>query len=165
MSNKTEYLAFNERYGQIVPELKTPIKVSPVSTLTPALKDTSVMVNAIWDTGATCTVITHELQRQLNLYPVRKAIAKGVNSITKTDMVIISITLPNGAVIQGVTAMVADINSDGSHVLIGMDVITLGDFSISNTDSETVFSFAIPPFKERLTLVERAAAANQQCAE
>ena len=33
---------------------------------------------------------------------------------------------------------------NGFDVLIGMDIITLGDFSITNVNGKTVFSFRIP---------------------
>jgi hypothetical protein len=87
-----------------------------------------------------------------------------VNSIALSDVVNLNIKSPNNVLITDVRAVMANISSDDCHVLIGigMDVITLGDFTISNVDGETVFSFAMPPFKERLTLLEGAVAANRQ---
>jgi hypothetical protein len=35
-------------------------------------------------------------------------------------------------------------------MLIGMDLIGLMDFAITNGGEQTQFSFAIPPFKERI---------------
>lgn len=37
---------------------------------------------------------------------------------------------------------------EGSDLLIGMDVIILGDFSISNYNNKTTFSFRIPSIQE-----------------
>jgi hypothetical protein len=37
-----------------------------------------------------------------------------------------------------------------------MDIIGLGDFSISNGENSTLFSFAVPPFTNKIDLVEKA---------
>jgi hypothetical protein len=46
-------------------------------------------------------------------------------------------------------------------LLIGMDIILLGDFSISNCGGKTLFSFAIPPFENKTDLYEKALAVNK----
>ncbi len=43
----------------------------------------------------------------------------------------------------------------GNDVLIGMDIICLGDLAITNKNRKTTFTFSIPPHKE-LDFVERA---------
>jgi hypothetical protein len=45
---------------------------------------------------------------------------------------------------------------------IGMDIIRLGDFSISNATNEPLFSFAIPPFPEKIDLAEKSEAENRK---
>jgi hypothetical protein len=45
-------------------------------------------------------------------------------------------------------------------MLIGMDIIGLGDFSISNGENSTLFSFAVPPFTNKVDLVEKAEVSN-----
>ncbi len=40
-----------------------------------------------------------------------------------------------------------DIDKDGLGVLIGMDIIGLGDFAISNHGGKTVFTFRAPSSK------------------
>jgi hypothetical protein len=40
--------------------------------------------------------------------------------------------------------MDSEIGNQGIDVLIGMDIISLGDFAISNFDGKTQFSFRIP---------------------
>lgn len=44
-----------------------------------------------------------------------------------------------------------DIGKQGLEMLIGMDIITLGDFSVSNYNDKTVFTFRVPS-KEKMTL-------------
>jgi len=42
-----------------------------------------------------------------------------------------------------------------SKVLIGMDIISLGDFALSNGNHQTLFSFAVPPFKDKIDFSKR----------
>jgi hypothetical protein len=35
-------------------------------------------------------------------------------------------------------------------MIIGMDIITLGDFALSNGNEQSLFSFAVPPFQEKI---------------
>jgi hypothetical protein len=37
-----------------------------------------------------------------------------------------------------------------------MDIIRLGDFAVCNADNKTSFSFAMPPFQDRIDFVGRA---------
>jgi len=43
-----------------------------------------------------------------------------------------------------------------------MDIILLGDFSISNGGGRTLFSFAIPPFENKTDHYEKALAVNKR---
>ena len=45
-------------------------------------------------------------------------------------------------------------------MLIGMDIIRLGDFSISNGAGKTLFTFAMPPFDDKIDLYEKAISVN-----
>jgi hypothetical protein len=42
-------------------------------------------------------------------------------------------------------------NIPGVEVLIGMDIISMGDFNISNANGKTLFSFVIPPYKNKIS--------------
>ena len=47
-------------------------------------------------------------------------------------------------------------------MLIGMDIIQLGDFHISNTDGKTRFSYIVPSLPERYSLAEEADKLNSR---
>jgi hypothetical protein len=47
-------------------------------------------------------------------------------------------------------------------ILIGMDIIQLGDFHISNTGGNTCFSFVIPSLPVSLNLADEAEKLNKQ---
>lgn len=56
---------------------------------------------------------------------------------------LIDIGLPNGVGFMAVKVSKA-LLGPGSDVLIGMDIISQGDFSITNQSGTTVFSFRVP---------------------
>ena len=114
-----------------------------------------ITIHAIWDTGASKTVITHRLMSQLTLTPIATEMVHGVNSQQMVDVVAMSIKLPNGLLIPDIRVFVCDIPSP-IDMLIGMDIIGLGDFHISNTGGHTLFSLVNPPLPEPFNLAEKA---------
>lgn len=111
-------------------------------------KSVSMTVNGIWDTGATGSVITLRVINQLGLK------SSGVSEVHTTNGKVlkktydISLRLPNNAVVNGIVATEADALSGGCDALIGMDVISIGDFSITNHKGVTVMSFRTPSLHE-----------------
>ncbi len=101
---------------------------------------------ALWDTGATASVISSEVVKQLGLKPIGKANVTGVNTTTIVNKYMVNFYLPNNVGVYGVTVLEGKLNN--FDILIGMDIITLGDFSISNYNGKTTFSFRIPSIKE-----------------
>jgi len=149
------YNAFVKKYPFPAPDLNTDIEVFPVSSVTRQ----GTTAYAIWDTGASRTVITHRLMSRLQLIPIETKLVHGVNSRQLVDVVAISIKLPNGFLIPDIRVFVCDIPSP-IDLLIGMDIIRLGDFHISNTGGHTLFSFVIPPLPEQFDLTQEAEALN-----
>jgi len=149
------YNAFAKKYPALAPDLNTDIEVFPVSSVT----HQGTTVYAIWDTGASQTVITHRLMSHLNLIPIETKLVHGVNSKQLVDVVAISIKLPNGFLIPDIRIFVCDIPSP-IDMLIGMDIIQRGDFHISNIGEHTLFSFVIPPLPEQFDLTKEADVLN-----
>jgi hypothetical protein len=96
----------------------------------------------IWDTGASASVITQAVVDACALQPTGIMQLHAVNSSKTTESYLIEVRLPNGVTVRGVRAAKAEIF--GADLLIGMDIITTGDFSITNVSGNTVFSFRIP---------------------
>ena len=92
---------------------------------------------AIWDTGATSTVITPKVVSDLNLKPVTKADAKTAGGSIRADVCLVNLTLPNGVRVIGISACVLPV-TDGD-ALIGMDIIARGDFAITSGEKEKLF--------------------------
>ncbi len=101
---------------------------------------------AIWDTGATDSVITESAASTLGLIPVRKAVSNGVHGSKVVDVYPINLTLNDKQII--IDTLVTECSQlspdDSIHFLIGMNVINLGDFAITNYGGKTVMSFRIP---------------------
>lgn len=105
----------------------------------------------IWDTGASGSVINSRVVNELNLKPSGKmwchAVGdKGLVNKYLADTYSINIGLPNKVVIMGVVAAKGEIG--GGDVLIGMDVIGIGDFAVTNTNNKTTWSFRTPSVQE-----------------
>lgn len=97
---------------------------------------------AIWDTGATNTVISNALANQMNLIPVSMTSVKTINGTNIAYQYFVDIILTNNVCIKQV--LVSGGELDGFDLLIGMDIITLGDFAITNANKKTIFSFHSP---------------------
>jgi hypothetical protein len=101
-------------------------------------------VNAIWDTGATGSAITKKISKALGLIPTGFAQVNTAGGLVTQNTFTVDIGLPNGVIIQGITVTEVDGLSSGSEALIGMDIISLGDFSITNHNGKTCMSFRVP---------------------
>ena len=101
---------------------------------------------AIWDTGATRTIITKNVITECRLLPIGRTTVIGVNKTNKKSNIYpIELHLPNRVIIQELPVAEApgELGSEIS-MLIGMDIIGLGDFAVSNYQGRTSFTFRIP---------------------
>ena len=138
MANKpTPGLCFTATYKAITKALRTKVYVeSPIT-------NNNVEANAIWDTGASRSLITPEIAAKLNLKPIAKALmATPSDKNVQSNVYLLKVHLPNGATIIDVQALEGTPNC--CDMLIGMDVISLGDFAVTNFDGRTMFSFRMP---------------------
>ena len=145
MPGNEKYFPYDLEYSHIVREIKTPVSIysSPETTEGEYIKS-----DAIWDTGATHSVITPILTQKLGLNPVDKLKVSGIGQEVESDIVVLTILLPNGKVLTNRRFLVSNI--PGADVLIGMDIISMGDFCISNAHGKTSFSFIIPPINDKI---------------
>lgn len=110
-----------------------------------SLNDPRVLhTNALWDTGATNCVITPSCARSLNLKPVGLTKTHHAGGESIANVYLVTIALPNGVGIKGVRVTECAEQSGSFGIIIGMDIITRGDFSISNKNGKTTVSFCIP---------------------
>jgi hypothetical protein len=117
-------------------------------------KTNRCQATALWDTGAMISAITPELTQMLDLDIVDTIDISGVHSTQRVGVTFVSVVLPNKIIVPSVRVAVCTIGSN-TNMIIGMDIITLGDFAISNGKNRTMFSFAMPPFNEGIDFSER----------
>ena len=97
---------------------------------------------ALWDTGAVTSVIDKSLVQKLGLIPFDTGRAYTAQGFYDSSMYLLDVMLPNNIIVKGLR--VGDGEFQGFDMLLGMDVISLGDFHLTN-GGNTVFKFVIPP--------------------
>jgi hypothetical protein len=80
--------------------------------------------------------------------------------LSNKSIVVASLRLTGDLLLTGKRFSVNNI--PGTDVLLGMDIITMGDFVINNADGQTLFSFVIPPFKDKISFSEKADSINNK---
>lgn len=104
----------------------------------------SLTVDAQWDTGASNTCIAMEVAQALRLPVTGMAMMKTPSGMREMPTFVVDLLLPNNVTVTNLVVMGSEIGGQGIGVLVGMDVITLGDFAASFKDGLTRFSFRIP---------------------
>ena len=130
--------AISTEYPNVVREIITNVNVASH----PATDGVFLCVRALWDTGATFSVISRGTASKLRLAPVDFSCAYTANGWYETPVYRIDVLLPNGIMVKGLRVSQSDLMV--CDMLLGMDVISLGDFHLTN-DGNTVFKFVIPP--------------------
>ena len=121
--------------------------MTPCSVSSPdAGGDSAIEVQAIWDTGATRSVVT---QRVIDSCGLVQTGWTQVRHIGNADPEWVptyeaDIYLPNKVRCPAV-AVIQGFISETIGALIGMDIITRGDFAVTYPEGKTKFSFRVPP--------------------
>ena len=102
---------------------------------------------ALWDTGATSSCISKQVADALNLPITGYQHIRTPSGESTVNTYMVNIILPNNVLISDVRVCGTEIGNQGIGVLIGMDIISLGDFSVSTFNGETWFSFRTPSVK------------------
>lgn len=103
-----------------------------------------IPIKAMWDTGSSGTVISSDLVKKLGLSPIGKSMVKSSGSSFKSGVYNLELLLAEKQIFRLQVTESDQLNNSDMDVLIGMDVITLGDFAISTVGEEICFSFRYP---------------------
>ena len=136
--DKPVYHAFTQEYPAKRNRLLTEIE------LTNPLNNSVVKGIALWDTGATSSCISDSVAGKLDLKPTGMMNIKTPSGSKEVRTFLVNIKLPNYLSVVDVPVCETDIGNQDIDVLIGMDIILLGDFSVSIFNDRTVFSFRHP---------------------
>ena len=101
-----------------------------------------VEFDAIWDTGASASVISQSVVEKCSLQPTGQTKVYTASGEDICNTYLVCISLPNEVEFPVVRVTEGKIN--GADMLIGMDLIGVGDFAVSNFQGATVFSYRYP---------------------
>jgi predicted aspartyl protease len=139
--NETKAHALTISYAVVSRIIISAISVQNINT--GATEQTS----GIWDTGATGSAITKSLAKKLSLIPVGQTRVRGVHG-HKDGIYVYAVKIvlnnENVSFVLPVTECEQLSDDDSSEILIGMDVISKGDFAITNFQGQTVMTFRVP---------------------
>ncbi|MCL2801374.1 MAG: retropepsin-like domain-containing protein [Treponema sp.] len=146
MSINDRHYAYDLEYSHIIREIKTPISIYSSRT---SADGKYVKTEAVWDTGATLSAMSPKIVQELGLSAIDQCYIGGINGEKQSDVVIVSVILPNGMLLTGRRFFVSNI--PGADIIIGMDIISMGDFVITNARGKTMFSFVIPTLNNKIS--------------
>lgn len=138
MENKK---AFTLKFEYLASKLETPCGVTPEES---ALSNTHVFgrYRAIWDTGCAITTVKTSILEELELEARDCIDVNTVMGTAKFPVYYVDLLLPGGIALRSIKVIAG--NQNACDVLIGMDIISLGDFAITNLSGNTTFSFQLP---------------------
>lgn len=144
MPQKIQTSSFTLRHNGLANVLVTEAGIA--QAFDPARKETHRQFrkyNSIWDTGATNSVISQKVVDECDLKPTGMVNISHAGGTSHCETYLVSIFLRNNVGVPQIKVTKANLGPD-TDILIGMDIIALGDFAITNLDGKTVFSFRIP---------------------
>lgn len=142
-----DYTAFTAKFNGIARVLKTPCLASIAHNPVKDESHPKIEFIGLWDTGATGSVITKNVVESLGLVPIGETKVFHANGDSIVNVYLINIVLKTG--VQFPFTTVTEGILPGADLLIGMDIISKGDFSISNFGGETIFTFRTPSVESK----------------
>jgi len=145
---------FTFRAPQISQELRNEIQVSKAFDKSIESADFYLSnikpFQCVWDTGATGSVISKKVIDDLGLRSSGKTIIhvvgpSGTENEYEANIYFVNLYFPPCTVIP---TKVVEGSMPGCDVLIGMNVINLGDFAVTNYNNKTTWSFRLPSCSE-----------------
>lgn len=146
MARLQDFRAFTVKANGRLASILTDIEVrpgfdpgKPPTPIPPAIK-----TRALWDTGASKSVIAASLARSLGLTPVSTREVHHGDGKSMRHVYMVNFDLPNAVHVGGVLATEFPPSHDHFSVLVGMDVMGLGDMALTHVGGLTTFSFRVP---------------------
>ena len=140
------YTAFTIKHTSLTNRIITDVRVCKAfdPTIQPFPNNPFETVQALWDTGASRSVITKTTAETLSLVSVGLAEVHHADGTSKHSTHLVNIMLPNNIGIHGLLVTESPNVVGGFGAIIGMDIISLGDFCITNYNRQTWLTFRIP---------------------
>lgn len=127
--------SFSIQYNKIVKEILIDCAISLRSD------GERIPVKTIWDTGSGGGLVSLDFANKLGLKSHRKVGHYYKGAMFDKNCYLVYLHLPNDIIIP-IELMEANLPAD--YIVIGMDIIARGNFSLENKDSKTIVSFEMP---------------------
>lgn len=141
-----QVFAFTTALPFLTDVLQSEVKIGPAfdhrHSPEPALFDFS----GIWDTGATSSAISKNVVQKCGLKPTGMTKVQTAGGLVDGYTYLVCIKLPNKVGFSSLR--VTEVPLTSTDVLIGMDVIVRGDFSVTNYQGKTTFSYRHPSIEK-----------------
>jgi hypothetical protein len=103
----------------------------------------SIEVRAMWDTGSTGCCICQKLAEYLELISIASLDLTSIHDSKPSSVYLLDMISPDKITANNVIA--AEIIPSGEFdIIIGMNIISLGDFALTNDHGKTIMSFRLP---------------------
>ena len=137
--------ALTYHYNEIKDQIATDV------TIKNRLGNQFITTKGIWDTGAQNSVITQKAAYELGLVALGRTKTTGVHGAKEVNIYSIEIVLNNPNItIKCLVTECERLSKDGSiNLLIGMNIISMGDFVLSNYDGKTSMTFRVPSLERK----------------
>lgn len=127
------YSIYKNIYSKNAKSIRTPIVI--------LYKEQRYDGIALWDTGASMTHISHKVVDMMGLYSHRQSSTLSHHGEDQVDNYLISLMLPNNYFVDDLEVLVGDYTPLNVDVVIGLDIISLGEFKMDYTGESPVFTF------------------------
>lgn len=99
--------------------------------------------NAMWDTGASRSAVSSELLNSLGASPHDARYMQTPAGIRPAGMYSVDIAMSNEVHFENVDVAEADMTGLSFQAIIGMDIISQGNFLVDNSNGHTVMIFEV----------------------
>lgn len=136
--------ALTYRFDSVKNEIISDVKIKN------GIGENTITTKGLWDTGAQNSAITKKAAVALGLTVLRKATVRGVHGVNVVNVYSIEIILNNPNItVKCLVTECDELSNDGSvDLLLGMNVISKGDFVISNFSGKTTMTFRVPSLRD-----------------
>ena len=126
----------------------------------PHTKENGVPMVALWDTGATCTCISETVAQQMSLVRVnQRELTVANNKKHMADVYCVKLQM-GALIIENMEVCGLPMDGKRENMIIGMDVISMGDLAITNYQGQTFLTFRVPSV-EKIDYVEEIGQYNR----
>lgn len=125
----------------------SPVRVAKPPKMGESLPPEWIDAAAKWDTGAVVCAISRSICSRLQLAPTQQAYAASISGAEKVlqDLILLDLCV-DGTFIPTLAIILDEMPGADCDMLIGMNVISLGDFSLSTDRSSNQIRMSFKPY-------------------